>query len=941
MIKKKKISQLPLANSLMGLYTIGVNAANKSVKVSLEWLKKVSDDVAEATKKAISAATSANSAADNATQTMSEISTAAGEVIKKADQAATNANVASTNANNARITLTEEVAGKMTDFAAFETEAGNNETGRVAEEEKRVTAETQRKEAEVLRIEKEKVRDESETERITAETARVEAEKLRVEENKTAVENANAAIEAASSSALNAEEVAAHPTYIGSDHYVYKWNRETKAYDKTDIFTKGDAFSIRKVYSSILEMESDSDNTEVKEGDFVLINTNDVENPDNARLYIRMATGFDFLVDMSGAIGFTGKTPQLGIGTVASGDMAVVTLSEDGTDPSGNPKFKLNLVLPKGEKGDTPVLTAGNVTTGVPGTPASADLVADGTTEDGIPRYRLDMTLPEGKEGKGNMLVDEANLKAGKTYLFKPSVDGSAEGEFIEYVAPVQVQSDWNESNATSDAFIQNKPSSLPANGGNADTLGGQPISIFLTKDPSQNIQVNSSNLTYFGFGYSTNGWPVSGSFISFGGFDDKYQTQIQGCYGSCDLFFRTRNDDIREWNQWSRLAISGEAQPASDVYDWAKQPNKPAYNFDEIGLNIDYTAPYATIRHPVIGQTKDTLGYVSRLALGLAHTGYGGHWSEGLISIGKNDEGTDWTDFRFNISGRINTSLGQTFAFTTDTVEAANKLGVARTINGTYFDGTDNITTEYWGKPRTMAFVNDVTGSVTFDGSTGINVSLQVDRITGTYSGNGGQQPPSYIPSGRVRFSMMNTDVLGDSTYKDWILMDTYSGLDVPVVTAIGISKSTTLSAYIMQGTKGGASWERKAKLFHTGNLGTATSAVQGLMPAADKKKLDRIGSRTTVSTVSGLDVNYETISVTLSANASLSANLTGAACDGWETHVFVQASGAARTVAIPTTGNYISMCGDSVTIPVGKWCEFNLKCIGGIWHIAKMEQE
>ena len=38
-VKKIKISALPLADTLVGLYTIGVNALNKSVKVSLEFLK--------------------------------------------------------------------------------------------------------------------------------------------------------------------------------------------------------------------------------------------------------------------------------------------------------------------------------------------------------------------------------------------------------------------------------------------------------------------------------------------------------------------------------------------------------------------------------------------------------------------------------------------------------------------------------------------------------------------------------------------------------------------------------------------------------------------------------------------------------------------------------------------------------------------------------------
>ena len=157
---------------------------------------------------------------------------------------------------------------------------------------------------------------------------------------------------AAKGAAAEAQDTADHPTYIGADYHVYKWNKGAKSYDKTDIFVKGDAFSIKKVYPSISAMSADLDNPEIKEGDFVLINTNDVEDPDNAQLYIRTETGFRFLVDMSGAIGFTGKTPQFLIGNVLKGDEPVVSLSEDGVDDNGNPKYKLNFVLPKGDKGD-------------------------------------------------------------------------------------------------------------------------------------------------------------------------------------------------------------------------------------------------------------------------------------------------------------------------------------------------------------------------------------------------------------------------------------------------------------------------------------------------------------------------------------------------------------------------------------------------------------
>lgn len=44
--------------------------------------------------------------------------------------------------------------------------------------------------------------------------------------------------------------------------------------------------------------------------------------------------------------------------------------------------------------------------------------------------------------------------------------------------AEANVQSDWNVTDTASDAFIKNKPTSLPANGGNADTVGGHTVGV-------------------------------------------------------------------------------------------------------------------------------------------------------------------------------------------------------------------------------------------------------------------------------------------------------------------------------------------------------------------------------------------------------------------------------------------------------------------------------
>ena len=210
-----------------------------------------------------------------------------------------------------------------------------------------------------------------------------------IKKSEEAAKNANNAATTANEKAVladtaaaNANDTAEHPTYIGQDHYVYKWNKTAQAYDKTDIYTKGDAFSIKKVYASVANMEADKSNPDITEGDFVLVNTGDVEDPDNAKLYVKADGDFEFLVDMSGAIGFTGKTPQFSIGTISTleaGSTATATISEDGVDSDGNPKYKINFAIPRGNPG-APFRIAGEYAT----LEALKSAVPDGSAVDGF-----------------------------------------------------------------------------------------------------------------------------------------------------------------------------------------------------------------------------------------------------------------------------------------------------------------------------------------------------------------------------------------------------------------------------------------------------------------------------------------------------------------------------------------------------------------------------
>lgn len=73
---------------------------------------------------------------------------------------------------------------------------------------------------------------------------------------------------------------------------------------------QGEAFTIKKTYSSVAEMNADFDNMEV--GDYVMI-ASTVEVEDNAKLYTRGVEQWIFITDFSGATGIQGPQGPQGI----------------------------------------------------------------------------------------------------------------------------------------------------------------------------------------------------------------------------------------------------------------------------------------------------------------------------------------------------------------------------------------------------------------------------------------------------------------------------------------------------------------------------------------------------------------------------------------------------------------------------------------------------
>lgn len=190
--------------------------------------------------------------------------------------------------------------------------------------------------------------NEEEANRVANENVRKSQEADRQKNTATAITNAENATEDAKNATDTANEVASHPTYVGTDHYIYEYDIDAHQYVKTEKMVKAAAFKIDEIYSSMEDL-LDNQPTGKMDGLFAIINTQNTEDEDNAKLFISKDGAWQYVVDMSGFRGFRGYVPQLFKGDVILGsnkDDADFILTETGKDDEGNPKYKVDFKLP-------------------------------------------------------------------------------------------------------------------------------------------------------------------------------------------------------------------------------------------------------------------------------------------------------------------------------------------------------------------------------------------------------------------------------------------------------------------------------------------------------------------------------------------------------------------------------------------------------------------
>lgn len=120
-----------------------------------------------------------------------------------------------------------------------------------------------------------------------------------------AVEEIEGIVDDAVEATEKAEEIASNPPkIIDNDWWIYDY--DTKQYVNSGIAAIGDAFTYKKEYPSVAAMEADWGTADVKLGEYVLINTGNVEDPDDAKVYLKTQEGWKFIVDLSGMQGIQG-----------------------------------------------------------------------------------------------------------------------------------------------------------------------------------------------------------------------------------------------------------------------------------------------------------------------------------------------------------------------------------------------------------------------------------------------------------------------------------------------------------------------------------------------------------------------------------------------------------------------------------------------------------
>lgn len=200
--------------------------------------------------------------------------------------------------------------------------------------------------------------------------------------------------------------------------------------------------------------------------------------------------------------------------------------------------------------------------------------------------------------------------------------------------------------------------------------------------------------------------------------------------------------------------------------------------------------------------------------------------------------EGGSATTISVSGSGNAVTSItknGTTISVVKGSTFLTSHQSLDGYVNNITTSGTGNAITSVTKSGKTVTFTKGVTFLTSHQSLSAYLKSADAantysklghthSSITGAYTNNGGQQNPNYFGTNKIGGLMMNTIVNGNNDYKDWLILDCYSGNDAGGAVAIGINR-LRLGAYIMQSEATRKTWKNSAELLGTHNYSSYVS--------------------------------------------------------------------------------------------------------------------
>ena len=560
--------------------------------------------------------------------------------------------------------------------------------------------------------------------------------------------------------------------------------------------------------------------------------------------------------------GTDGKTPVLESVNAQSGDTPSGSFTENGVDENGNPKYVLNLTLPKGKDGQPPVFESGTVTTVEPTEPADVEIIPNGKTPEGNPMYTLNFSIPRGQkgapgEGSGNLLASVANVKAGTKYLLSPVSDGSSEVEMVEYVEleiPEQVQPDWNATEGK--GAILNKPT-IPDEQVNSDWNATEGKAEILNKPGNATADTaglmssdNFQKLEKLNPSYLSNA--VTGKKVEY---TDTGKLLFEGK----EAFAVDADNELTLAGK--KLSELGGGDQYLDLSPLFKEEGPIATVTDEFISKLEeaYNKKY----------TSACASWVDNAVMPMSIQYYGDKNTYSIvIGIVINDD-----------DDLILTSYTLTI-LTTDKSLNISLTSIRLRVSG---DGT-------------KALMDDGTYKVVGGDYT----------LTAATSAALGGIKTGYTAAGKKYPVQLDAD---SKAYVEVPWTDTNTTYDLASTTAPGLLRQLTGSTTTFMRADG--TWATPPNTTYS----VATQSANGLMSAADKKLLDFETGYATVSSLSSVPVTKHTVYASINSNQTLS--VASGLQPGQSLHIFVYNSGSTdRTITLPTSGSYQSMSGSSIVV-------------------------